>query len=568
MSLRRRKLNGASGLSERDAERLRQALTELADVQLALDAERLALHDVRSLFDQVLAAMTDALAIADPAGRIRQLNPAAERLLGVANSDALGQPLATIMSGSIPGSAWEVLQTAHRQDQGGVEARIQTHDGRDIPVSLSVSVIRDPHGKVAGVLYSARDLSDTERLLVAVGRAEERWRLLAAVGDSLAVAAGPDALRDTLALLHDPLGCSRSAAVLVDGCELTLIASRVGSELIAATELPETLQDRSALASAVHDVKTIIVDTGAQDYPVFGARSVMPEADEVIALVPLRSDGGAVGVLMMGWPSSRVIDPWIVELAEAVAERIGAAITTWRLRDALQQSSAAQAAARYRQMIAAALSHDMKTPLASLTGAVRALRAGALDSDRIPSLLEVLERQSLRLGRLVDHLLDFACLESGRRLEVSTRSLDVGEILWRVARNAERPIMVQCGSAPLLAFADADRLEQVIENLVANAIKFSPTGSPIELQAGRHADQVHIVVVDRGPGIPPAQQARLFEPFRRGDHPELTGTGLGLYLSRALTEAMGGRLELVTSSAAGTTIRIIVARLHPTGKQE
>lgn len=561
-------MNGAGGLPERDAERLRQALTELADVQLALDAERLALYDVRSLFDEVLAAMTDALAIADPAGRVRQLNPAAEHLLGVTSSDALGEPLATIMSGSIPGSAWEVLQTPHPQDHGGVEARIQTHDGRDIPVSLSVSVIRDPHGKVAGVLYSARDLSDTERLLVAVRRAEERWRLLAAVGDSLAGAAGPDALRDTLALLHEPLGCSRSAAVMVDGGELTLIASRVGSELIAASELPETLQDPSALASAVRDVTTIIVDTGAKDYPVFGARSVMPEADGGIALVPLRSDGGAVGVLMLGWPTTRVIDPSIVELAEAVAERIGAAITTWRLRDSLQQASAAQAAARYRQMIAAALSHDMKTPLASLTGVVRALRTGALDSGRTPSLLEVLERQSLRLGRLVDHLLDFARLESGHRLDVSTRSVDVGEILWGVTRNAERAITLQYDSGPLMALADADRLEQVIENLVANAIKFSPARSPIDLRARRHANHVHIVVVDRGPGIPPAQQARLFEPFRRGEHPEVTGTGLGLYLSRALTEAMGGRLELVTSSAAGTTIRIVLPIVDPADEEE
>lgn len=174
----------------------------------------------------------------------------------------------------------------------------------------------------------------------------------------------------------------------------------------------------------------------------------------------------------------------------------------------------------------------------------------------------------MRLGRLVDHLLDFARLESGHRLEVSPRPVDVGEIVWRATLNAERPIMLHCDPGRLLAFADADRLEQVVDNLVSNAIKFSAPGSPIELQVRRDGGQLHVIVVDRGIGIPPVQQVRLFEPFRRGDHPEVTGTGLGLYLGRALTEAMGGRLELVSSSAAGTTIRIVLPMFEQHRQEE
>ena len=296
-------------MPDRDAERLRQALTELADVQLTLDAERLALHDIRSLFGEVLSAMTDAVAIADPAGRLRQLNPAAERLLGVRGSDVLGQPLSSVVSGGFPGSAWEVLQMSAPIDAGGVETLLRMPDGHEVPVSLSVSVIRDTHGKVAGVLYSARDLSETQRLLVAVRRAEERWRLLAAVGDSLAGASGPDALADTLALLHESLSCNRSAVVLVDGGCLSVVASGVGEVLVTAVDLPDTLQDPSALAAVISGGSTVVVDaTGRTDYPMFGRRSSTQLNGESCLLAPLRSDGTTVGALVVTWPASRTID--------------------------------------------------------------------------------------------------------------------------------------------------------------------------------------------------------------------------------------------------------------------
>lgn len=544
-------------MPDRDAERLRQALTELADVQLALDAERLALHDIRSLFGEVLSAMTDAVAIADPAGRVRQLNPAAERLLGVVGNDVVGHPLSSIVSGAFPGSAWEVLQVSAPVDAGGVETLLRTPDGHEVPVSLSVSVIRDTHGKIAGVLYSARDLSETQRLLVAVRRAEERWRLLAAVGDSLAGASGPDALADTLALLHEPLSCNRSAVVVVGDGSLSVVASGIGEPLVTAADLPDTLQDPSALAAVISDGSTIIVDaTGRTDYPMFARGSSTQLNGESYLLAPLRSDGATAGALVVTWPASRTIDSEIVEIIQTVAERIGAAVTTWRLRDSLLEASAAQAAARYREMIAAAVSHDMKTPLASLTGVVRALRSGPLDVDRAPRLFEVLERQSTRLGRLVYHLLDFARIESGHRLDVNLGLVDVDTVMSSVANHADRSISIGRGDPHLTVVADTERLEQVLGNLVTNAVKFSPLHSLIELSARRHGDEIHITVADCGSGIPPAQQARLFEPFRRGDHPEVTGAGLGLYLSRAITEAMGGRLDLVASSATGSTIRV------------
>ncbi len=527
----------------RAAERLEDALVELARIQLELDHERLARRRGEELFDRILDSMNDAVVVTDPAGRIRLRNRSAE-LLGI-GSDPSDRPDPVIET------AWEILRT----DPRGVHVREVTveHDGRPMPLSVASSVIRDSHGKVVGEVSTARDLTDTQRLLDQVRRAEAHGRLLVRINDALASSVEPGAALPVLCRAISEAFAADARIVIVDGLEARIDS---GGELAAGSLLPP----RTAVRAAVDSGRTIAAsDTTGYPLGVSGAAGAA-------LVVPLRAGTDVHGVLVVARPGGPAFEDAVVELVEDVATRIGAAVANADLRASLEAAEREREAVEFRRNIAASLSHDMKTPLSTMLGAVQALRTGGLDPLRVGQLHELLHRQGNRLHRLVSQLLDFARLEAGHPLQLVKSSVALRPIVDAVLdEHPGRRFEVVCDPALPAVDCDPDRVQQVLANLVSNAVKYSPpdTAVEIELTAGTaddghgHAETATIRVSDRGPGIEPADRARLFEQFRRGSTTAATeGSGLGLYLARALIEAHGGSICCEQTSSLGTTFAV------------
>ncbi|MDF1705467.1 MAG: ATP-binding protein [Aeromicrobium sp.] len=234
-----------------------------------------------------------------------------------------------------------------------------------------------------------------------------------------------------------------------------------------------------------------------------------------------------------------------------LAERRAAA------RESAEREALAEAD-RARAALLAAVSHDLRTPLASVKAAASSLRNGAIDwsPDDTEAFLATIEEGADRLDALVANLLDMSRLEAGA---VSTRSGPVElDALVRVVvatlepRDAQR-VEIDLDSG-LLAWADGGLLERVVDNLVSNAVRHAPAPAAVRVDATLVGARVVLRVTDTGPGIAAADRERVFAPFQRlGDVPGGSGIGLGLAVARGLTEAMAGTLALDDTPGGGTT---------------
>lgn len=215
-----------------------------------------------------------------------------------------------------------------------------------------------------------------------------------------------------------------------------------------------------------------------------------------------------------------------------------------------------------RGTLLGAVSHDLRTPLASIMGAASAL---ASDGDGMPAatraeLARSIQHEADRLNRRVRELLDMTRLESGAvkvRKEWEAIEDVVGAVLARAdALLAGRPVMTRMPDDLPLVPMDAQLIEQVLANLVENAVKFSEPGTPVEISVA--VGNVHVVVevADRGPGIPPGDEERVFQKFVRLDGGRrLDGVGLGLAVCRAIVELHGGRIRVENRDGGGVAFR-------------
>jgi two-component system sensor histidine kinase KdpD len=225
---------------------------------------------------------------------------------------------------------------------------------------------------------------------------------------------------------------------------------------------------------------------------------------------------------------------------------------------------------RTRTALLTAVSHDLRTPLASAKAAVTSLRSPDITwsaADRA-ELLATADESLDKLSRLVGNLLDMSRLQAGA-LAVFCRPTGLDEVV-AVALDqlgpASQKVIVDIPDSLPEVQADPAILERVIVNLTGNALRYSPPGKPPLLAASALGDQVELRVVDRGPGIPADDRDRVFVPFQRlGDTDNTSGVGLGLALSRGLTEVLGGTLDPEETPGGGLTM-IISLLAAPGGK--
>src|SRR4051794_11530474 len=272
-------------------------------------------------------------------------------------------------------------------------------------------------------------------------------------------------------------------------------------------------------------------------------------------LVPARADVALVVYGDVGEHSSRLL--------QAAANQAAAALDRDRLRTQASQAEALAAGNRMRTALLAAVSHDLRTPLASIKAGITSLRQSDVhwSPEDEADLLATIEESSDRLDSLIANLLDMSRVQTGA-LQPYLRPAAIDEIAPLALRGlagAEAVHLDVPESLPLV-LTDAGLLERALANLLTNAIRYSPPDNPAELVADCHDGAVTIAVVDHGPGVPPADRERMFDPFQRlGDQDVTTGVGLGLAVARGFVEAIGGQLTASDTPGGGLTMTVQLA---------
>ncbi|MEU9627705.1 sensor histidine kinase KdpD [Streptomyces luteogriseus] len=261
----------------------------------------------------------------------------------------------------------------------------------------------------------------------------------------------------------------------------------------------------------------------------------------------------------------------------AFAAQAAVVLDRRRLREEADRARTLAEANRIRTALLAAVSHDLRTPLAGIKAAVTSLRSEDVEwseEDRA-ELLEGIEEGADRLDHLVGNLLDMSRLQTGTVTPL-IREIDLDEVVPMALGGVPE------GSAGLdvpetlpMVAVDPGLLERAVANLVENAVKYSPPGAPVLIAASALADRVEVRVVDRGPGVPDEAKERIFEPFQRhGDAPRGAGVGLGLAVARGFAEAMGGTLNAEDTPGGGLTMVLTLRaagtrpELHPAAEPE
>jgi two-component system sensor histidine kinase KdpD len=277
--------------------------------------------------------------------------------------------------------------------------------------------------------------------------------------------------------------------------------------------------------------------------------------------VPLLGSGGSVGVLGLS-PSSgdrfdsieqrRQVDAFAAQLALAMERSL--------LAEQSEQARREVEAEQLRNSLLSSVSHDLRTPLAVITGAASTLLQSAprVDEATAQDLTKTILEESERLNRLIRNLLDMTRLESGA-VEVNKEWLALEEVVGAALNRMEprlvgRQVKVSIPEdLPLVPF-DMVLIEQVLINLLENAAKYAD--GPLEIGASSGPDEVLVEVADRGPGIPPGQEARVFEKFHRAARERSQGgVGLGLTICRAILAAHGGRIWAQNREGGGASFR-------------
>jgi two-component system, OmpR family, sensor histidine kinase KdpD len=360
------------------------------------------------------------------------------------------------------------------------------------------------------------------------------------------------------ATLDDVLWATAYQTALMLKVRVVLLLPEEGVLTVKAGYPPEDQLDKADLAAANW--------AWASDRTAGRGSDTLPGAKRLF--LPMRTGRGPIGVI--GIDDDRagpLLTPDQRRLLDALMDQGALAIERVQLVEDMDRVKRTVESDRLRAALLTSISHDLKTPLASVLGAastMRDLSSGLSDAEKRDLLATVID-ESERLNRFIANLLDMTKLESGAVVPNATRQ-DVGEIIGSALRRAgkmlagHKVVLDLAADLPMLEL-DAVLFEQVLFNILDNAAKYAPLGTTISISTVRDRDSVLLQIIDEGAGIPPAELESIFDKFYRvqkGDHVR-PGTGLGLAISRGFVEAMRGTISAANRtdrSGAVLTIRL------------
>jgi signal transduction histidine kinase/DNA-binding response OmpR family regulator len=533
----------------------------LAALELkTLQHQQAAQRRYRTLVEGLTRAVVWVL---DPTTLVPKLvSPSAEPLLGLAPEWWSSSP--RTWSDCLPPADLErFLEIVRGLRSGGpsatLEHRIVGAGGRILWFETTVRLITGEDPRSAELHALSTDVTDAVE-------ARESGAFLARASAQLSSSLDPGSTLEAAVRL--------ALERLSDWCVIEVGDAGVDARSLAGHG--EATEDAAAREAAAHlslpfvRAAAAVAPIRARDAFGAGAASLVERLGGAGLLVPLAVQGARVGTLCLFGRHPHRFAPRTVALAEELGRRVAQGIENAQLHEQTR------AAVRAREQLLSVASHELRTPISSLSLQARLIHQivqkmdlPAASRDDLDRRFASVLRQVSRLGSLLNTLLDLARIRN-TRLQLELERCDLAEVLRDVgsrfedALRAEGRILTLALPERLVGRWDRTRVDQLVTNLVANAVKHGGKGA-ITIGAAIRDGSAVLTVSDTGPGIPVADQARIFEAFAQGREAANGGLGLGLYITRSIVEAHGGALALESSPGRGATFRVELPLDGPAG---
>ena len=511
--------------------------------------ERKEAEETRAQLAAIVESSDDAIMSGSLDLRITSWNASAESMFGYRAEEAIGEPMTLLMP---PDRVEESLALVEKVVSEARVIHLETarlhDDGTPMDVAFTYSPIRDSAGTVVGVSAIGQDITERKRAEATVRESEAKFRAFVETTEEWVWASDPDNVTTySNPAIERILGWSPEEFVGRDWLDFVVQEDR---------------EEIAAAVAATRETKTgwtgLVIRWQAQDG---GVRHLESTA------TPILGDDGA----LLGW---RGTDRDVTHRIQAEAERerlLAAEQEAREAAEAAQHDLAAQNERlreldRLKDEFIALVSHELRTPLTSIRGYTELLldgEAGELGDDQ-RQFLGIVERNTHRLLHLVGDLLFLAQVEAGK-LVLDVGALDLATVASESVETARpqaeaKDIVLTLATGPVPPLAgDRARVAQLLDNLVSNAIKFTPEGGRVDVRLRTLRKRAVIEVRDTGIGIPADERDQLFERFYRtstATERAIQGTGLGLAISKAIAEAHDGRITVESEEDVGTTFRV------------
>lgn len=520
-------------------------------------------EDRQAMLAAIIESSADAIVSKTLDGMITSWNNSAERVFGYAEHEVLGKHISIIIPEDRLAEETQIISKVSNSERvEHFETMRRTKSGIEIPLSLTVSPILNKQGKVIGASKIARDISRQKIAEERLQNYAEHMEILNSIGQTISADLDTQGILQkvtdaTTQLTGASFGAFFHNTVNEKGESYMLYTlSGVPREAFEKFPMP---RNTKVFAPTFGGDGIVRSDDITQD-PRYGKNkphSGMPEGHlpvvSYLAVPVIAKNGDVIGGLFFGHPKAARFKKEHEQLVAGVAAQAAVALDNAKLYDEIKVLNA-----KKDEFIGLA-SHELKTPVTSINGYLQIVERGLKEDDRYKQFITKARAQVSKLTTLIEDLLDVSKIQTGK-LPFSYTEFDLVNELTDVVdmmqqNNVTHKIELNYKQQPIMLKGDEQRIEQVMINLITNAIKYSPGADKIVINAEQKGKKVRVSVQDFGIGIDKDQHDRIFSRFYRVENlaAHMSGLGIGLYISHEIIERHKGKMWVESELGKGST---------------